>query len=217
MKIDAIGIAMLAFFAAFAPSVAASADEIRIPIAGNPPEGWEVKEWNGKAGYSVEETEIGKALHLKSDGTSTALHREVSFDIQSRRFLNWKWKVVKLPRGADVRDKSLDDQAAQVYVVFPKWPAAVNSNLIGYIWDSGAPDGAVVTSRKYSKIKYFVIKSGDKGLGQWFAEKRNVYEDYKAAFNEEPPPVGKISVQIDSDDTKTTGESYVGDIYFSSN
>jgi len=216
MRTSAIGIAILTLFLAASVFAVAPDNHIRIPIAGNPPDGWEIKEWNGKAGYSVEETEIGKALHLKSDGTSTALHREVSFDIQTNRFLNWKWKVVKLPKGGDVRDKSLDDQAVQIYVVFPKWPATVNSNLIGYIWDSGAPSGALVTSQKYSKIKYFVIKSGDKGLGKWFTEKRNVYEDYKAAFNEEPPPVGKVSVQIDSDDTKTLGESFIGDIYFSS-
>ncbi|HBR17029.1 MAG TPA: hypothetical protein DD725_05385, partial [Deltaproteobacteria bacterium] len=108
-----------------------------------------------------------------------------------------------------------DDQAAQIYVVFPKFPSQINSRMLGYIWDSGAPIDSEVTSNKLSTIKYIVVKSGTNELGKWFSEKRNVYDDYKRLFGEEPPMVGSIALMIDSDDTKSSAESFFGDIYLS--
>ena len=59
------------------------------------------------------------------------------------------------------------------------------------------------------------MKSGQAGVGDWFQEKRNVYEDYRALFNEEPPKAGSVTIMIDSDDTKSVAEAFVSDIYFS--
>lgn len=199
-------------------NTAPQSDVLSIPITKDStggPDGWTIKEWSGKAEITVVTDASGEALHLKSAGTSTALSKDVSFDIKDRPRLNWRWKVIALPKGADVRLKSTDDQAAQVYVIFPRWPSAINSRIIGYIWDTSAPKGLEMTSTKTSTTKYVVMRSGRDGLGQWLAESRNVYEDYKRLFNEEPPLVGRVSVMIDSDDTATAAESYVADIYFS--
>lgn len=178
-------------------------------------EGWRVQEWKGRAEFEVVDAEFGKAIHLKSNSNSTALYRDMKFDIKDYPVLHWKWKVTELPKGGDVRKKSADDQAAQVYVVFPRWPAPVNSRVLGYIWDSTVPAGLPVQSAKSSHTKYIVVRSGNHGLGEWFSEKRNVLEDYRRLFREDPPKAGSISVMIDSDDTKSSAESFVGDIYFS--
>ncbi len=195
----------------------AEMDVLPLPIAPSSKgvDGWKVQEWKGKADFEVVQTEFGNALHLKSSSTSTALYRETKFDIRDYPVLHWRWKVTELPKGGDVRKRSADDQAAQVYVVFPKWPAPVNSRVIGYIWDTTVPQGLPVQSTKSARTKYMVIRGGSDGLGQWFSEKRNVLEDYRRLFKEEPPKVGSVSVMIDSDDTKSSAESFVGDIYFS--
>jgi hypothetical protein len=39
-------------------------------------------------------------------------------------------------------------------------------------------------------------------------EKRDVLQDYRDLFGEEPPQVGGITLMIDSDDTKSSAESY---------
>lgn len=198
----------------FAP---AETDVLQVPItpSSNGIDGWKVQEWRGKADFEVVKTEFGNAVHLKSSSTSTALYREIKFEIKDYPVLHWRWKVTELPKGGDVRNKSTDDQAAQVYVVFPKWPAPVNSRVIGYIWDTTVPQGLPVQSTKSTRTKYMVIRSGSGGLGEWFSEKRNVLEDYKRLFKEEPPKVGSVSIMIDSDDTDSSAESFVGDIYFS--
>lgn len=186
-----------------------------IPAGESAPRGWKVKEWKGKADISVVKTPFGNAVHLKSANTSSAIYREMAFDIKEYPVLNWRWKVTKIPKGADVRKRSADDQAAQVYVVFPRFPESINSRLVGYIWDSSAPAGQLFHSTKSKNTKYVVMKSGPSELGEWFQEKRNVYEDYKALFKEEPPKAGSVSIMIDSDDTDSSAESFIGDIYFS--
>lgn len=180
-----------------------------------PPDGWKVKEWKGKAAFSVVEADFGSAILLKSSSTSSALYREMKFNIKDYPYLSWQWKAMTLPKGGDVRRKDRDDQAAQVYVVFPRWPASVNSRLVGYIWDSTAPAGSRLQSTKSGNTRYIVLRSGPGELGKWLKEERNVYEDYKTLFKEEPPKAGSVSVMIDSDDTKSAAESFIGDIIFS--
>ena len=182
---------------------------------GTAPAEWAIKEWNGKADVHVVKDETGHVLRLRSEKTSTALYKEIEFNIKDYPFLNWRWKTTKIPTGGDVRKKDTDDQAAQIYVVFPKFPSQINSRMLGYIWDTSAPVGSSVTSAKLSTTKYIVLKSGKDEIGKWLSEKRNVYEDYKKLFDEEPPKVGSIALMIDSDDTKTSAESFFGDIYFS--
>ncbi|MBI5875945.1 MAG: DUF3047 domain-containing protein [Deltaproteobacteria bacterium] len=183
---------------------------------GTVPSDWRIKEWKGKADAQIISDNTGhEVLCLKSNGASTALYKEITLNIKESPFLNWKWKVTKIPPGGDVRNKNTDDQAAQIYVVFPKFPSQINSRMLGYIWDSNAPVGSEVTSAKLSTTKYIVVKSGAKDIGKWFSEKRNVYEDYKRLFNEEPPAVGSIALMIDSDDTKSSAESFFGDISLS--
>ena len=99
-------------------------------------------------------------------------------------------------------------------MTFPRFPSAVRSRIIGYIWDSTAPEGTVVKSQKTGLVTYVVVQSGEKNLGKWIKESRNVYEDFKKIYGEEPGELEGISIAIDSDDTRSTAEAYVGTIRF---
>ncbi|MBI5885844.1 MAG: DUF3047 domain-containing protein [Deltaproteobacteria bacterium] len=210
--ITALGVAV-----AFAGQVNDKTIDVPLPAPAEPGEldGWTVKDWTGRSGIDVVETDAGRALHLVSKGSSSAIYRDMEVDVSEYRYINWKWKVVSLPKGGDVRVKSADDQAAQLYVIFPKWPASVNSRLLGYIWDTSTPAGLSVTSTKMSTTRYVVVESGAKGLGLWHQERRNVYEDFKTLFGDEKLKAGRVSIMIDSDDTNGSAESYITDIYFS--
>ena len=56
-----------------------------------------------------------------------------------------------------------------------------------YIWENRAPVGTVIANQHTSRVKMIVAESGKVQLGEWREEVRNVYEDYKRAFGEEPP------------------------------
>lgn len=180
------------------------------------PEGWKGQSWGSpKYDFRVETVDGRKVLHLKSDGDSSAIAKEVKVDVNTWPILEWTWRAVKLPVGGDARKSATDDEAAQIYVVFPRFPSAVRSRIIAYIWDTTAPVGSVFKSEKTGTVTYVVVRSGPAELNQWFTERRNVLEDYKKIYGENPAEqVGVISVLIDSNDTRSSAEAFVGGILF---
>jgi hypothetical protein len=155
-------------------------------------------------------------IHLLSVKDNFGLKKEISFDIRQYPYLSWGWKVSKLPPRGDIRKRETDDQAGQIYVLFPRFPAMVNTRSVGYIWDSQTPVGSEGTSTAYSKMKYVVLESGKSKSDQWVFESRNVYEDYKRLFQEGPPPAGAVLLFINTQHTKSSAECFYRDIVFSS-
>jgi hypothetical protein len=165
---------------------------------------------------TIEENEGHRVLHLKSKIESSAVRRDIRgrVNLKETPILEWSWKAITLPKNGDCRKKATDDQAAQLYVVWPRFPEAVRSQIIGYIWDSTAPAGSIVKSEKTSTVTYVVMRSGAADLGKWITERRNVLEDYKKIYGAQPDSPGYISIAIDSDDTVSSAESVFGWILF---
>ena len=128
--------------------------------------------------------------------------------------LAWSWKVITLPTGANVCQKSTDDEAAQVYVAWLRFPEKVRSLIIGYIWDSTARMGTICKSQKTGTVTYIVLRSGRGELGKWITERRNVAEDFRKIYGEAPDNPTALSLSIDSDDTASSAESFIGRIAF---
>jgi hypothetical protein len=82
------------------------------------------------------------------------------------------------------------------------------------VWDSTAPAGLVIKSQKTGTVTYVIMRSGSADAGKWLTERRNVREDFKQIYGEEPEDPSVLSVGIDSDDTKSTAESYMGPLVF---
>ena len=187
----------------------------RLPAPGVPT-GWELTEFAGTdALVELVRTEGRVAIRLRSEHNSFALHRDVVLDVRQYPVLTWSWKVVRLPQGADVREPGRNDQAAQVYLVFPRWPAPrTSSDVLGYLWDSRAPVGTVVTHPTSSNVRSIVVESGPDRLDTWLRERRNVVEDYQALFGRMPPRAGKVALMIDTNDTGSEAEALFGDLAF---
>ena len=193
------------------------ADQVpaRLPADGVP-RGWQLKEFAGKAAVELVRSDGRLAVRLRSDRASFVLHRDVSVDLNDLPYLTWSWKVTQLPAAGDVRDSARDDQAAQVYVVFPRWPSPrTSSDVIGYVWDSRAPVDTRLTHPKAPNVRIIVVESGRGKLDTWQRYQRNVAEDYAAIFGRPAPRVGKLALMVDSNDTRTEAEAFVGDVFFS--
>lgn len=177
------------------------------------PEGWEVKQWFGRDHeVRVEEENRNRFVCLVSHQNSFGIYKELKWNMTERPHIRWRWKVVRLPEKGDVRQKHTDDQAAQLYVVFPRFPSAINSRMVGYIWDSTAPKDGRFTSKKSSNTRYIVLQNGATLTGKWLSEERNIHEDYRELFGEDPPQPGGVTLMIDSDDTQGSAESCFDDI-----
>ncbi len=181
------------------------------------PEGWKGGSWGSpKYDFAVIDNDGHRVLHLKSDGDSSTISTEIKgkVNLKETPILEWRWRVTKLPKGADARKSATDDEAGQVYVAWPRFPEAVRSRIIGYIWDTTAPVGSDFKSDKTGTVHYIVVESGPAKLGQWITERRNVVEDFKKVYGENPPNPGALSISIDSDDTQSSAEAFVGPILF---
>jgi hypothetical protein len=192
-------------------------DWSKIPVgtSGVPP-GWVKQTWGSpKYDFKVEAEGAGRVLHMKSAQEGSTISKEIKLDIKQYPVLQWRWKAVTLPKGADSRKKATDDQACQVYVTFPRFPQSVRSRTIGYVWDTTAPAGIIAPSEKSGTVTYVIVRSGEAELGKWLAETRNVLEDYKKIYGEDPgEPVGAVSVASDSNDTNSSAECYIGELFF---
>jgi hypothetical protein len=63
-------------------------------------------------------------------------------------------------------------------------------------------------------VHVVVVRTGAADTGKWITETRNVYDDYKKLFGEEPTPVSGMRLQINSQHTRTSAESYFADVMF---
>ena len=187
----------------------------RLETNGVPP-GWQRNNLGDNSKIAIDGEKEDYFLHILCVNDYIALGKKISFDVHKFPYLSWRWKASRLPEGGDIRNRETDEQAGQVYVVFPKFPSPVNTRSVGYIWDSQAPAGLSGTSTAYSNMKYVVLQSGSAKLNQWISEARNVYDDYQKLFQEEPPKVGGVMLYINTQHSKSSAEIFYADIFFSS-
>jgi hypothetical protein len=197
---------------------------LRIPIAdgvptllpaSGPPAGWELKELAGQATIALVRDDDRLALLARSDRGSFVLYRDVVVDLTRQPLLEWWWKATALPAGGDARSPELDDQAAQLYLVAPRWPfPRLQSRVVGYLWDTRAPVGTRVVRPDAPNVRSIVVESGPERLGTWIRERRDVRADFTELFGEEPGRVGMIGIMSDSDHTGSHGEALFGDLVF---
>jgi Protein of unknown function (DUF3047) len=181
------------------------------------PGDWKGQTW-GQPAYDLEIVADNDhpVLRLRSKGETSAISRDLrgSVDLDETPVLEWSWKVITLPSGGNACQKSTDDEAAQVYVAWLRAPESVRSRIIGYVWDSTAAVGTTCKSQKTPTVTYVVVRSGADELGKWITERRNVVEDFRRIYGEAPDKPNALTLLIDSDDTRSSAESFIGPIAF---
>ena len=182
------------------------------------PSGWTGESFGRRAFYdlAIEADRDRRVLHLKSLDEHSTISKDITGKVQIRAtpVLEWTWKVAVLPIGGDLREAQTSDLPIQLYVVWPRFPTLVRSRVIGYVWDASAPAGLVTPSRKTARVTFIVLRSGSEDLGRWVQERRNVAEDYQRIFGEPPDDPRIITISIDSNDTHSSAEAFVGPIRF---
>src|SRR5262245_17158884 len=180
------------------------------------PEGWKGQTWGSpRYDFAVIADGPGQVLRLRSRGDNSTVSKEIRVDVRRFPLLVWRWKVTTLPAGGDSRRKEAAAQAAPLSLPFPRSPTALRSRIIGYVWDTQAPAGAVVRSEPGRPATYVVVRSGEADVGRWIVETRDVAADYRAIWGEEPAEEARVlSVAIDSNDTRSSAESFIAEIVF---
>lgn len=164
--------------------------------------------------FAVTEEDGRRALHLKSRDDHSTIAKKIQVDLRATPILEWTWKIVALPAGADIRKKETSDLTGHLFVAWPRFPTVLRTRLIGYVWDTIVPAQTVQKSQKTGTVTFFVVRSGSRELNRWFTERRNVYEDYRNVFGEDPENPQAVVVSIDTNDTHSAAEAFIGRIAF---
>lgn len=176
------------------------------------------------------DTVVVKAV---SEASSSGLTREIKINPKEYPIVQWRWKVANVLKNGDVSKKEGDDYPARIYITFEYDAGKISFfkkaqyetgklfygqypplGAINYIWESKAPKGRVVSNPFTDQVTMIVVESGAAQLNQWVSEERNIYEDYKRAFGEEPPMISGVAIMTDTDNTGESATAYYGDIVF---
>jgi hypothetical protein len=183
--------------------------------------------------YSLVKDSDTVVVKAVAESSASGLVREIKIDSKQYPVVQWRWKVENILKKGDVQRKEGDDYPARIYVTFEYdsnklgfFEKAKNeavkllygqyppTGAINYIWESKAPQGMVVPNPYTNRVVMIVAETGETKLNQWVSEERNIYEDYKKAFGQEPPMISGVAIMTDTDNTGEYATAYYGDILF---
>jgi hypothetical protein len=172
---------------------------------------WKEKSFKGLTRYEVVQEDGQRCIKATSEACASALYYEIDFDVREYPFLAWRWKVSNILAKGDELKKEGDDYAARVYVVFPSalfW----RTKAVNYIWANKLPAGQAVPNPFTSNACMIAVQSGPTHVGQWLDEKRNLMEDYRKCFGEDPGKAGAVAIMTDTDNTGEQAVAWYGPI-----
>jgi hypothetical protein len=200
---------------------------------GSPPGDWGrfvVSPFASKSDYVLVEGGAGVVLEGRANGSASGFYQRIRIDPARHPLIEWRWRVLQTPVDLDPRVPARDDSPARVIIAFhgdvkrldlgerfalrlynaltgDKMPYAI----IMYSWASDAPVGTIIANDQTGKIQTIVV--GD-GVGEWREFRRNVLEDYRRAFGEEPWDIVGVGVMTDAGNTHEKASAQYGDISF---
>lgn len=201
---------------------------------GAPPQEWKdtpLSAFKKRTDYTLVTEDGVVVLRATAHASASALAYKTEFDPHQFPMLSWRWKVGQGIPDANNADPSKEDSPLRVMVAFDGDTSKLSQKdksasstakfasghplpyaLLMYIWGEKVPVDSVTTSSHYSRIKMLALSADDKGIGKWQSFTRNLVEDYKRVYGEEPGNVISIELLTDTDNTLGDAEAFYGDI-----
>jgi len=200
------------------------------------PSGWRVWQISGlkrPTEYRLVDHEGRTVVFARARGSASGLVYPVTLDLKEYPYLHWHWKVPALIAGADNTRRATEDSPVRIVITFEgdKSKLPIEDRIFAdqfrlftrqefpyailmYIWENRAPVGTVIENLHTSRIRMIVADSGADEVGKWRTQTRNIHEDYRRAFGEDPPRTRTVGIMTDSDNTGADAEAFFGDIVF---
>jgi hypothetical protein len=194
---------------------------------------WTLSAFKHPTRYRLVSRQGRTVMRAEAQSSASGLVHPLALDPGTWPLLHWQWKVDELIHAADNTQQHLEDAPVRLVVSFAgnmdKLPARERMFFdsvriltgqqlpyatLMYIWENRAPRETVIPSRHTSRIRMIVAESGRDRLGSWQEVTRNVVEDYRRAFGEEPGRITAVGIMTDTDNTGGNLHAYYGDILF---
>ena len=194
---------------------------------------WGLQSGRRPTAYRLVDSTHGTVLEAFADRASTGLYRKIRISPQRQPILEWEWRLERRIPAAGMRVSPLDESPARLVISFHGDPARLDFDqrtklrlakalageplpyaMLIYVWSSNVTLETVVPHPQIDRIRMLVVDSGAGHLGSWVSFRRDVLEDYRRVFGEEPDDIVAVGVLTDSDSTRQTAHALYGDITF---
>jgi hypothetical protein len=205
--------------------------------AGEVPRGWKLRKFPGRTKGARAEwvTEDGvRSVKLSSRANLTFLEKTVNIDISEYPVVAWKWKVENILEGNDERTREGDDHPVRLFFVFEPDESKQSfwfrlkrflyldrihghpygGRFLEYLWSSHLERGEVIDDPGKPWQKLLIIEGGPRNIGKWLSYERNLHEDFKKLYHEEPRRLIFIGILSDTDQTGQEAVSYIAELVF---
>ena len=192
---------------------------------------WSVLPNKKKTNYRLQKYQGKTVLHADASSSASGLAIPLKPRNVDGLNISWSWKALNQISTADISHGGNDDAPLRLMLAFDgdktklsfKDQMALDmAQLISghdmpyatlmYVWGGGAKIDSVIPNAHSSRVRMIVVDSEQSPVGEWRKHSRNIADDYKKAFGENPGKLIGIGVMTDSDNTKSTVKAIYGDI-----
>jgi hypothetical protein len=181
--------------------------------------------------YSLVAEDGTVVLQAVSHNAASFVATKVDYDPHQFPMLSWRWKVKQGIPTANTAEQSKEDTPARLMIAFDgdasklstkdRFAAKAAQSISGiplpyatlmYVWGEKVAVDSVTTSSRSARIRMLAVAADEQGIGQWHSYTRNLLEDYKRVFGEDPGHVLSIELMTDTDNTGGEAQTLYGDI-----
>jgi hypothetical protein len=202
--------------------------------AGAAPAGWQhvpLSSTKNETEYTTVVDEGVVVLKATAHGSASLMLFRTEFDPRAFPLLSWRWKVIQGIPAAETHSRAREDAPVRLMVsfsgdtsklsVFDRAASSFAKSASGqalpyaelmYVWGGKVAVDSITTSALTSRIRMLAVAADDQGIGRWHSYTRNLVDDFRRAFGEEPGRVTAIKLMSDTDNTSSNAEALYGDI-----
>lgn len=185
---------------------------------------WETKSFVDTTQYTLSENHGRLSLKAFSSSTASGLVLKQQINLDETPYINWRWLIENKLTSLAERTKKGDDFAARIYVVIDGGWRFWNTLSLNYVWSSNQAQGLVWDNPfAGANVKMLAVRGQDDVVGQWYEERRNVYQDLITVFGDQGSDeanraayntIDVIAIMTDTDNSEKEVTAYYGDIIF---
>ena len=201
-----------------------------------PPQGASVSPWQEGGWSGIPRARVtatgGDAVTVSSRGQGGFVWR---FERRPAECLSWRWRVDEGPPPTRLDRRGGDDRALSISIGFAGWPTNAGAwqrtqhalaqasaggkhlprSALVFVWGGTGEEARGFDSPYMAGLgRVFVMRAAQAPRGVWQEERVNLPDLWRSTFGGQAPPVEKLAVSVDSDDTGSRVEARVEAIRF---
>lgn len=192
---------------------------------------WEIFRVPGKqpTRYSYVQHEGRDAVRAVADATGSILRHRRRIEPADLGRISFSWNVPPPGLEANAAIAELEDVPVRVVLAFEgdRSRFSLKNSLLSelslmltgeempfatlvYAWSRVNKPGDVVMNERTDRIRKLIVDSGDQGYNQWLSYERDIREDYRKAFGEEPGALLSFAVFTEGERNEGKLQAFYG-------